>query len=684
VPIKGGLKRNSSDFVGDGFITEHNTSRYYSEELGRRWGLADRNDVGGRVMVSLRESDGDNFIIRYTTDGKLQSTLTTYSSTVNSLKTGLSTTAVGSFAQLGKYTYYSNGSDNVQTITTGTAATRDSGLTAPSTWVIPAVSGSGLLTAGTHKIRIRFQDSTTGYISDPSPTLSFVSAGDDTLSLVEPTAWEADDCEAHGDKVIVEMTTAGGTVFYDAEYENNTDTSTITVSISDLDLVVQQRRALGADTGNSAPPNGSIFVEHKNRLFMMGVAGALQELYWSGSSKPEGWSTVSQARLVWANSGDEPQAMFSFQGDLYIAGLRAMRRLNYVNKPTDGLITDVQTYEGCWNQQCSIEVNGGIYGWGPSGMWQLRGIIPQLISGDIDSLLNSEIVDTNSAKFHMTYDDDEDVLLYFYTSSAGTSPDKAFCFDLKTKEWSTRSYEHEITASCVCIAADGRVRAALATDDDTQWVLKPDLYDGITSGSNAVATATGTPTDTIISVTETLQTAQTLKGVKFYDVVSGETRIIASNTSSQITLATALTTAPAAGAEFWLGSAEMTIEPKWLNGVEVRLQPKRTELMFVAPSAAGGRIDFYRYRDQSETALIVASQPDDTDNNGITINDLADHIRVDPYGAEGDGYINVPYWAAWSRTWKWKMVHRKPSFTFRLLHAEDHLDKVGMDEDHQS
>lgn len=682
--IDGGIREDTSNFVEDGFIDQQNTTRYRTAELGRRPGFADRNDVGGQVMIGLRETDGDNFIIRKTDDGKIRSALTTYGSSITDLESGLSTTAVGNFAQFNNRTYYTNGTDNVQTITTGTASTFDTGLDAPPVWgTIPAPASTGNIDVGTHLIRYRYVENSTGFVSDPSDTqevtVTASSAATVTLSIGTSGTAIIRSLDTQADKILVEFTSAGGSVFYDSNYVDMTDSSVV-VNITDLSLTQQQRRANGADTGNAKPPKMEFVAEHKARLF--GMIGGI--LYWSGPTRPEGWSTVTQARTVFANQGDTSTGLASFYGDLYIFGLHSIRRLNYTTKPTDGLLNDIETDEGLWNQRCLAFVQGGLYGWGQTGIWKISGIAPKLISGPVDISHNEDVDQSEFEKFHVSVDPNEGVILFFYVSVDNTDgtkyPDKAFCLDLRTQEWSKRDYRHSITASTTCIDSNQFSRCALATNDDTQWTLVRELYDGITSGNPAVATANGTPTTTVIPVNETLQTAQSLKGVMCYEVSTGEERIIASNTSGEITLATALSNAPSGGAEFWLGSSDLIASPKWATGMSKKSRPDHVEAYFVAPSAAGSRIDIFRYKDQGPNPLIWTAYSTDVANAGLSIVNGADHVEVDMFGNEGNGYVSIPLFSDWARSWRLKLVHRKPLDTLRLVHIEPNTDREDQDE----
>ena len=654
-----GIRKDQSDLAQEGYLNLENVSRYQSDIFTRRPGLQDRNNVGGRVMVGLRESDGDDFIVRYTTDGKLQSAKTAYESTINELKTGLSTTAVGSFASMNGRTYYANGSDNMQTIKDGTTAAEDSGISAPGSITAAATTG-GSMDAGVHLVRYRYYDSSTGYVSDPSTTKEVTTtASNDAINVTHAASGNS-----NVDKIIIEVTAADGSVFYDATVVNNASTTTAVTS-SDVTLEQQQRRAQGADTGNAPPPTFSIVTEHSNRLF--GIDG--QTLYWSGAGRPEGWSTVDQARTVFNSNDDEATGLYSVYTDLYIFGLNSMHRLAYTSNPTTGKLSRVPTHHGLWNQRCLVQVGSDVYGWGPEGMWMIHGLIPRPISMPIDKLL-ADVDQSKSAQFHGVHDPVENVVMWFYLISGDTDPQQAFCYDLGTRSWSKRDYGHGIPASCNCIDSANLTRAALSTDDDTQWVLKRDRFDGVLNGEVAVVTAQAGATGTVIDTNETMQTSQTLKGVLVYQPSSGESKIVSTNTATKLTMASAFTTAPVAGEELWIGTSEIVIEPKWLavdQAAIAAFRMVRLHLQFIADTSdQTTTMRVYFYKDLSTNSLSWTTNDSDTPPEGMSITDGQSYGEAWLYGETGDGHVAVPGFGDWARRYRFKLTTHRPGSLFQL------------------
>jgi len=155
------------------------------------------------------------------------------------------------------------------------------GITGPSTasgaWAPTPTTAAGNCTAGTHKFRYRYLDSTTGYVSEPSNEyVATVVAGSQQLTFAINTSGAGNiirSTDAKVDKVVVEMTLTGGTKFYKAA-EGIQSASTIVVSISDVTLANQP--APWPDTGtldagvHYPPPVTSHVYSFRGRLWCFG------------------------------------------------------------------------------------------------------------------------------------------------------------------------------------------------------------------------------------------------------------------------------------------------------------------------------------------------------------------------------------------------------------------------------
>lgn len=155
------------------------------------------------------------------------------------------------------------------------------GITGPSTaagaWAPTPTTAAGNCTAGSHKFRYRYLDSTTGYVSEPSNEyVATVVAGSQQLTFAINTSGSGNiirSSDTKVDKVVVEMTLAGGTRFYKAA-EGIQSASTIVVSVSDVTLANQPPP--WPDTGtldagvHYPPPIASGIYSFRGRIWLYG------------------------------------------------------------------------------------------------------------------------------------------------------------------------------------------------------------------------------------------------------------------------------------------------------------------------------------------------------------------------------------------------------------------------------
>src|SRR5262249_44161269 len=145
---------------------------------------------------------------------------------------------------------------------------------------------------------------------------------------------------------------------------------------------------------------------------------------------PESWNTTSFARRVLQNQSDIPSGMHSFNEVLYLFGQRTIRGLDYASDPALGQIQQIASEMGLWNNNCLVEADGYLWGWGRSGAWYLNGMLPVHVSKPVDDTLDSSVDTTKSSQFHGVYNPRERCVMWFYCTSSDTYPKHAFCWDL--------------------------------------------------------------------------------------------------------------------------------------------------------------------------------------------------------------------------------------------------------------
>ena len=141
----------------------------------------------------------------------------------------------------------------------------------------PDQGTAGDVGIGVHVVRYRYMDTSTGYVSDPSEEREVVvTTSSKTLKFyVDDAAGSNTDIkrstDGKVDKIVLEMTTAGGTAFYKAAEFDNDPVSTTreylpnVVNISDAALAVSFLP--WPDLGHEPPPLTKYLHAHKRRIW---------------------------------------------------------------------------------------------------------------------------------------------------------------------------------------------------------------------------------------------------------------------------------------------------------------------------------------------------------------------------------------------------------------------------------
>ncbi len=273
-----GIRDDDTIVDGEGSLEAQNVSFRVNGELRRRPGLGQRLDLGGVLSAEFTDRAANTYVAFVTTSGQIK-TLNLTDASTNTLKSSLSTAYRGQFARSGQRLYYADDFDPVQVIELGNSAALLAGIAAPTsgtgTHQIGApTTGTGLVQSGTHLVRYRYFNSRSGYYSNPSleRTLSITAVQSLTFSIGTGTGSEAiiRSTDTKVDQVVVELTAAGASAFYNVAAANQTLTS-VTVSMDDTTIELQVPSATYGDYGHEQPPLFALITEHRGRIFGWGA-----------------------------------------------------------------------------------------------------------------------------------------------------------------------------------------------------------------------------------------------------------------------------------------------------------------------------------------------------------------------------------------------------------------------------
>lgn len=660
---------------------------------------------------------------------------------MTTLKSGLDTAYAGCFAKSQGRLYFVNDFNPMQVVERGDAACADAGIDYPTGTLGAPSQTAGLCTVGVHLVRYRYKNSKSGYLSDPSIAASVTVASVATLTFDIGTSGTdiIRSTDARVDLIVIEMTTAGGSEYYQATTVANSAT-TVAVSVADTSLVLLVTAAFYGDFGHQPPPLCSLIVEHRGRLFTWGAtertatgtfaasttvsgtgfstewAGRLLQksgdtavyritastataitisetyagstgagqtftvfspnpdlLGWSRAGYPESHKPAEWARRVLQNQADKPAGMASFYNDLYLFGQRTQRRLIYTDDPATGRIIHVPTEMGLYNQQCLVEANGKLYGFGRSGAWVIEGLLPKHLSRRIDRTVfegnttaGLAALDTSKiAQFHGVYEPSERCVYWFYVETGDTYPKTAMVYDVDRDEWLIREYRQAIRASTLAAGGTNAVRALLADENSSSWYLTADRFDGVPSSmTSGVVTCGVGSTTTVLQVNEALGT---LTGAMLYHPTTFEERRITSNTGSAITLASALSGAPSNGTELYVGSIAWKIRTKWesISGLSSKQYPY--VVLQMVPGSSSGKLTLKFYADYATNPSTFTALSGDTFPPGVTWTDGASFATVDLDGGNSDGVITFPVPVRWSRVISAELSQTKPLGALKVI-----------------
>jgi hypothetical protein len=174
--------------------------------------------------------------------------------------------------------YYTNNYDQVKKWNGIATSLLDAGISSPPLVIGAPTTAAGGFSNGDHLIRYRYKDSSTGYVSNPSPALTVTVSGGNGLLTFGIGA--ADDIRTTSDtkvdQYIIEATPVGGGTFYEVGAAAVGATSVV-VGMADTSLIQQFNSdseygsTVDLETfSNEVPPLGTIALSYRGRLWIFG------------------------------------------------------------------------------------------------------------------------------------------------------------------------------------------------------------------------------------------------------------------------------------------------------------------------------------------------------------------------------------------------------------------------------
>lgn len=246
--------------VGNGLTTVRNASFHQDGVCSRRPQLTTRYDLDAFVIQGLTHPLAGSFLVSADGTGQLIGCALS-TGTTTTLATGLDDDIAGTLTTHQAKLYYNNDFDDPRRMERGDLAAVTAGIDTATTAPTNSSNGTGTLTSGTKRLRYRYRDGKTGYLSNPSAELE-VLFGTNARNIV---------CTQSSDpkvtEIILEATTTDGSVFYQVGTRANTTGS---VNFGVTDTVLEQGIDIDAvygSYGHEPPPIVEIMCEHRGRMF---------------------------------------------------------------------------------------------------------------------------------------------------------------------------------------------------------------------------------------------------------------------------------------------------------------------------------------------------------------------------------------------------------------------------------
>ncbi len=260
--------------------------------------------------------------------------------------TGLDTVHIGNGVAIHRDVYWGNGFDPCK-VWDGLGDIRNLGIASYDATPSVSNTGSGSVTIGDHLVRVRYMRGAAEYPGDASPGSTITAPGSQQVrvAVVATTAEGVDT-------IVVEMTAAGGSTYYEAARVNNADQN---VDINATDTQLAAYLSATDAYGHYAPRPGSVLAEHKGCLCVgvpaLHTQGTVQVsgTYVNGAST--NWKAVVGDDWWFTASGDTT----AYRVDTYNSGT------SIELADTHGAVATGATYKLWSPHQNKIEVSKPLY-----------------------------------------------------------------------------------------------------------------------------------------------------------------------------------------------------------------------------------------------------------------------------------------------------------------------------------
>lgn len=175
-------------------------------------------------------------------------------------------------------------------------------------------------------------------------------------------------------------------------------------------------------------------------------------LYFSEAGEPESVPATNQVIIQSVGrESDRITGMFPMDGALYVCQQRSITRLTVSGNPLEQAAAQQVAQRGLLNDRCWVLHEGAVYAADSTGMYAFDGSSTKPLSDPVKEFWTDPRMDfTQSSKFFVSLDSDQQVVRLHYPVTTSFSVDRALCYSLVTQSWWEERYGHHM--SCVATA----------------------------------------------------------------------------------------------------------------------------------------------------------------------------------------------------------------------------------------
>lgn len=355
---------------------------------------------------------------------------------------------------------------------------------------------------------------------------------------------------------------------------------------------------------------------------------------YSEAALPSAWPATNSLSVQ--NDGDDITGLMTQQSFLYILERRHIYRLAVQEDPAvDGAVYPAGD-RGCINNRCWVLVDNTAYLLDEKGVYSFSGNSSQDVSLPIRSLFQTSLSTSPyrinwhwkaSRWFHAIHDPQDEVIRWFVSLGSSYMPRHALCFNYRGNRWWIERYPVSVGGTCRGYLA-GRPQVYAGAPSRRVLALATGTLDGAIPSLGTVrgtCTAAGffTLTDSAAAFSSTKLTGVPV--AIYAGTGKGQVRIIASNTSTVLTLSHPWIVLPDSTSEYQIGGIQWIYRTRWHRFIrDEDTAPRRLELVF-EPAIEEAVLDIRMFRDRSTDPLIWDADVDANAGGGIA------SVKGDPY-----------------------------------------------------